>query len=117
MRRETSLSTHLLISTPRRALLTCELQTIFDIAKPNPTVIAPQDIRDAYGVATGSKSKLKTPEKSQAKHKKPDDDCAICYEAMEGEEAQLEAILVWCDTCDKVCLILILSSPFTSMIN
>lgn len=91
-----------------RALLTSVLAQIFSEAKPNPAIIAPQNLRDAYSAATGSPSKLKqdishTPLEFESKHKKPDDSCAVCYEDMEGEMEELEQTLVWCETCNKVC--------------
>ena len=97
---------HLLISLSRRALLNVELRHIFRDAKPNPTIIAPQSIRDAYNQATGSSSKSgedASGETPSEKHKDPEgDDCAICYEPMKAKQSKLEKELVWCDTCDNV---------------
>ncbi|KAF9519645.1 hypothetical protein BS47DRAFT_1312253 [Hydnum rufescens UP504] len=86
----------------QKALLSTELEEIFSHAPKNPTILASQRVREAYAVATGSPSK---PSSSQApppesKHRSPNgDDCAVCYEAMEGDVALLETILVWCETC------------------
>ena len=89
-----------------RALVKSELERIFREAKPNPTIIAPQSIRNAYNEATGSSSQSKqhtTGATSDQKHKDPEgDDCAICYEPMKGKLSELEKELVWCETCDKV---------------
>ncbi|KAF8322452.1 hypothetical protein DL93DRAFT_2151694 [Clavulina sp. PMI_390] len=91
----------------QKALLTSELENIFSTARPNPSVLASESVMEAYSKATGSPSKGKakaagsSSSSAVAKHKKPDDACAICYEEMEGEMEELEKILVWCDTCSK----------------
>lgn len=88
-----------------RALLNAELQRIFREAKPNPTIVAPQSIRDAYNQAMGSSSKSgehTAGESSLNKnHKDPEgDDCAVCYEPMKAEPES--NALVWCETCNNV---------------
>ncbi|KAF8340340.1 uncharacterized protein EI90DRAFT_3279067 [Cantharellus anzutake] len=85
----------------QKALLTDELREIFEAAPANPTVIASQRVRDAYAVAKGSAVPPKV-EGSDMKRKDPNgEDCAICYERIEGNIVELEKVLVWCDTCQN----------------
>ena len=87
-----------------RALLSSELQEIFSKAPANPTGLASQRVREAYAAATGSPSKASSSQAPhpESRHKNPNgDDCAVCYEAMEGDAALLETILVWCETCSN----------------
>lgn len=92
-------------ATRIRALLSSELEQIFASAPANPTTLASQRVRDAYALATGASSSFPAASSSSvaaSKHKNPDgEDCAICYEEMSGDQATLEKLLVWCDTCDN----------------
>ncbi|KZP29081.1 hypothetical protein FIBSPDRAFT_851927 [Athelia psychrophila] len=83
----------------QKALLTSELQTIFDQAPPAPNSVAHQRVRDAYARATGKGPA--TSAKAQADNGKrrvpgPDDDCAVCYEGMHGLD---QKELTWCQDC------------------
>ncbi|CCM05137.1 uncharacterized protein FIBRA_07345 [Fibroporia radiculosa] len=84
----------------QKALLTSELDDIFQHAPRAPNDVTNAHVREAYARATGkaiaSSSKLS---KDQAQKKRipgPDDDCPICYENM---HKVAENTLVFCDSC------------------
>ncbi|KZT69892.1 hypothetical protein DAEQUDRAFT_726214 [Daedalea quercina L-15889] len=81
----------------QKALLTSELQNIFDHAPLAPNALANAHVREAYARATGKASTsaaAKQPEKKRVPG--AEDDCPICYEKMHGAAA---ATLVWCEAC------------------
>ncbi|KAJ7106984.1 hypothetical protein C8R44DRAFT_805057 [Mycena epipterygia] len=85
----------------QKALLTTELESIFNDAPLAPNALAHPRIREAYARATGkapSTSAPSTPEASGPKKRLPgeDDDCPICYDTMHGAA---EAKLTFCQEC------------------
>jgi len=88
----------------QKALIADELRDIFAAAPVNPTVVASRMVRDAYAAATGSSVKDSSPKDAESSVMRKDlngEDCAICYEAFRGSMAELERLLVWCDTCQN----------------
>ncbi|EIW84622.1 hypothetical protein CONPUDRAFT_116757 [Coniophora puteana RWD-64-598 SS2] len=88
----------------QKALLTSELDEIFSRATPAPNsaALADHHIQEAYARATGasssqpSSSSGKDKGKPKRKELGPEDDCAVCYEAMGGKGSES---LTWCDAC------------------
>ncbi|KAG8895771.1 hypothetical protein FRC00_006945 [Tulasnella sp. 408] len=83
-----------------RALISSELQEIFDNARPNPASVASQRVREAYGEITGTSSsqgpsKPTQPPEGRRKFEE-DDECAVCYETLKDVP---DSDLVWCGTC------------------
>ncbi|KAF7335749.1 hypothetical protein MVEN_02230600 [Mycena venus] len=84
-----------------RALLTSELESIFENAPLAPNALAHPRIREAYARATGKTQTPSTPEPEVAAGPKKripgeDDDCPICYDNMYGAT---EASLTFCEEC------------------
>ncbi|KAJ7452852.1 hypothetical protein FB451DRAFT_676023 [Mycena latifolia] len=82
----------------QKALLTSELETIFENAPLAPNALAHPRIREAYARATGKAPAPSTPESSAPKKRLPgeDDDCPICYDKMHGAAP---GALTFCETC------------------
>ena len=82
-----------------RALLTSELQTIFDNAPLAPNSVAHPQVRDAYARATGkapAASSSKQTDNGKRRVPGPGDECPICYEGMHGLDQKK---LTWCADC------------------
>ncbi|KAG9020134.1 hypothetical protein FS837_008570 [Tulasnella sp. UAMH 9824] len=84
----------------QKALISSELQEIFENARPNPASVASQRVREAYGEITGSSSsqgpsKPTQPPEGRRKFEE-DDECAVCYETLKDVP---DSDLVWCGTC------------------
>ncbi|KAF9012885.1 hypothetical protein BDZ89DRAFT_963413 [Hymenopellis radicata] len=82
----------------QKALLTEELEEVFNNAPLAPNALANERVREAYARATGKTPKAASTSQSQKTRKVPgeDDDCPICYESM---HKQPEAKLEWCEEC------------------
>ncbi|KAG8925951.1 hypothetical protein FRC01_009509 [Tulasnella sp. 417] len=84
----------------QKALISSELQEIFDNAPPNPANVASQRLTEAYGDVTGassSKGPSKSAQPPQGRRKfEEDDECAVCYETLKDVP---DSDLVWCGTC------------------
>jgi hypothetical protein len=83
-----------------RALLTSELETIFDNAPLAPNALAHGRVQEAYlrATASGSSSQGSGSSGSQENRRVPekDDDCPICYETMYNVALNK---LTFCDQC------------------
>ncbi|KAF7967067.1 hypothetical protein HWV62_35967 [Athelia sp. TMB] len=81
-----------------RALLTSELQTIFDNAPLAPNSVAHPQVRDAYARATGKVSATSSKQANNAERRVPGlgDECPICYEGMHELDQKK---LTWCADC------------------
>ncbi|KAF7976507.1 hypothetical protein HWV62_6313 [Athelia sp. TMB] len=81
-----------------RALLTSELQTIFDNAPLAPNSVAHPQVRDAYARATGKVSATSSKQANNAERRVPGpgDECPICYEGMHKLDQKK---LTWCAEC------------------
>lgn len=78
-----------------RALLTTELQSIFENAPQAPSSLAHDNVREAYARAAGKAPEL-TPADSRRRIPGPEDSCPICYECMHGVSQDK---LVFCEEC------------------
>lgn len=84
----------------QKALISAELQEIFDNAPPNPANVVSQRLKEAYGDIAGTSSsqgpsKSAQPPEGRRKFEE-DDECAVCYETLKDVP---DSDLVWCGTC------------------
>ncbi|KAJ3477870.1 hypothetical protein NLI96_g10165 [Meripilus lineatus] len=80
----------------QKALLTSELEDIFNNAPPAPAAVANARVQEAYSQATGKSSSTSDTGSSNKRIPGPEDDCPICYENM---HKVAEKSLSFCHEC------------------
>ncbi|KAG8950554.1 hypothetical protein FRC04_007373 [Tulasnella sp. 424] len=84
----------------QKALISSELQEVFDNAPPNPAHVASQQVKEAYGDITGTSSSQGPSKSTQPPEGRrifeEDDKCAVCCETLKDVP---DSDLVWCGIC------------------